>query len=413
MKNAYREVLCLALSVFFVSHANAYSAGGGDDCGVGSNVAIGDSAETDCENVTVQAIAIGNNAFSVDSGTAIGAFSRVETPEGMSTNAGVALGYNALTTGESAVSIGFYAEATGTSALALGQSANASGSSSMAFGDSSQASGQESIALGRGSVASGGRSSSIGTGSNATGLYSYALGAYAKANAENSYAFGFFAENNVANTAEFAGLRITGLADGVNDQDAVTVKQLNNAINGIGGGGTTVDMDYDYVDDGDSRTLVNAQEHADDGDVRTLASANLYTDAGIIAAEERATSYTDQVATKTLNSANAYTDVRAYEAEESAVARSNAYTDVRIGELENRMSSGIAAMAAMPDMPALPVGGWGVGIGTGHYNGQSALGFKAGFSPRRNMTFQFGGGIPGNGGSGGAVISTGFSMAFD
>jgi autotransporter adhesin len=86
------------------------------------------------------------------------------------------------------------------------------------------------VALGDGSIAQG-------YGASSSGTDSIAIGSNAKASANNSVALGAGSIANQANTVSLGSSgnerRITNVAEGINDTDAVNVGQLKGANNNI------------------------------------------------------------------------------------------------------------------------------------------------------------------------------------
>ncbi len=115
------------------------------------------------------------------------------------------------------------AKATGENAIALGNQ-----------GDSSGASALNAIALGTNAAATEESAVSVGTKAEAKGRNAMALGNGASASAADSVAIGSGSVASEANTvsvgSEGAERRITNVADGVNDTDAVNVGQLNRSF---------------------------------------------------------------------------------------------------------------------------------------------------------------------------------------
>lgn len=93
----------------------------------------------------------------------------------------------------------------------------------------------------------------------------------------------------------------------------------------------------------------------------------------------------------------------------ASLSAAKAYTDERVAELRNHTSSGIAATAAIVNVRPSTVGKTALGIGVGHYDGLTAVGFSLTHAPQENMLFSFGaaatiGGLP--------VVQGGFSVEF-
>ncbi len=115
------------------------------------------------------------------------------------------------------------AKATGENAIALGNQSDSSGASAL-----------NAIALGTNAAATEESAVSVGTKAEAKGRNAMALGNGASASAADSVAIGSGSVASEANTvsvgSEGAERRITNVADGVNDTDAVNVGQLNRSF---------------------------------------------------------------------------------------------------------------------------------------------------------------------------------------
>ena len=155
------------------------------------------------------------------------AFSVVELDDGAyATTRGIAIGYNTKVSGENSIAIG-HGYDTGVTEV--------SSSYSVAVGSASTVIGDVSVALGH--------------ATKAAGIYSTVLGGFSRALANNSVALG---SNSIANDADTISVghlstdrfpgnealygsdyfrRIVNVADGINAHDAVTLGQLNDALN--------------------------------------------------------------------------------------------------------------------------------------------------------------------------------------
>ena len=154
------------------------------------------------------------------------------------------------------------ASATGTNANAIGSSSLASGANSLAFGTNAQATQSGSIAVGFNAASTGTNAIAIGTGAVATGSVavgsgasaanggaafgdgavatstsSTAIGPNSSAIAANAVAIGSGSTNTVANTVSVGSVgnerRITNVASGINQTDAVNVGQLQSTVTGV------------------------------------------------------------------------------------------------------------------------------------------------------------------------------------
>ena len=200
----------------------------GDKLGTkGSHVSIGDEAG---QNVDGQHdIAIGTKAggnvasnYNIAIGTEAG--TNIGTAGNPSTGKNVSIGYNAnkndnLVARLQSTAIGSHTQAAD-DALALGYNAKAAGNGSVAAGFNAKAEDAASMALGQGAMASGGNIA-IGNGSQASAAMLSGTG----------YLTGTAAPSTGVSVGTAAALRrITNVADGAQDQDAVTVAQLKKSI---------------------------------------------------------------------------------------------------------------------------------------------------------------------------------------
>ena len=253
----------------------------------GSHVVIGDRAGNNIDGQ--QNIAIGyktgndvksdhNVAIGSEAGTNIG--SSGNTSEGKN----VSIGYHA-NKNDSAVSriqstaLGSETKAAD-DAVAVGYQAQANGNGSTAIGFNAQAADAASVALGQGAQAAGGNVA-IGNGSVANAAMISGPG----------YLTGQAAPKTAVSVGNASALRrITNVADGALDQDAVTVAQLKKSIdatvaqvNANVSSATASGVYYDTVTsgDGDSITLRNNDNKGTK--IHNVAAGTLGTDAANVA----------------------------------------------------------------------------------------------------------------------------------
>ncbi len=253
----------------------------------GSHVVIGDGAGNNIDGQ--QNIAIGyrtgndvksdhNVAIGSEAGTNIG--SSGNTSEGKN----VSIGYHA-NKNDSAVSriqstaLGSETKAAD-DAVAVGYQAQANGNGSTAIGFNAQAADVASVALGQGAQAAGGNVA-IGNGSVANAAMISGTG----------YLTGQAAPKTAVSVGNASALRrITNVADGALDQDAVTVAQLKKSIdatvaqvNANVSSATASGVYYDTVTsgDGDSITLRNNDNKGTK--IHNVAAGTLGTDAANVA----------------------------------------------------------------------------------------------------------------------------------
>lgn len=176
------------------------------------------------------------------------------------TNGAIALGENALVSGERngvdgsiaigdeatvdnttmAVALGSGSTVSAAHSIALGANSTATASFSTAVGPASTASGDSSTAVGYDSTASGMNSAAFGYGSEASGMRSTALGHNSSASGMNSVALGYNSTADEANVVSVGNdkiqRKVINVADGTiaaNSHDAVTGGQLYNVQSSV------------------------------------------------------------------------------------------------------------------------------------------------------------------------------------
>ena len=178
---------------------------GGYSLGIGGNVratgatsiAIGDRTSSEAAN----SIAIGSKGddYTKASGTS-----------------SIAIGQGAQTTGEYALGIGGNVSATSKTSIAIGDRAKTTGISSVAVGPAAQGLGENSVAIGNGSKAEFKNSVALGSG----------------VTAQESEGNGYLTNQPFSDKGKVVSVgyrRINQLADGKEDNEAVTVAQLKSA----------------------------------------------------------------------------------------------------------------------------------------------------------------------------------------
>jgi autotransporter adhesin len=154
----------------------------------------------------------------------------------------------ASATGVNAAAVGSGSSASGDNAIAMGTNAQATQSGAIAVGLNSASTGVNAIAIGTGATATGsvavGAAASaanggaaFGDGATATASLSTAIGPNASATAANSVSIGSGSTNTQANTVSFGSAgnerRLTNVAAGISQTDAVNVGQLQSVTSGF------------------------------------------------------------------------------------------------------------------------------------------------------------------------------------
>lgn len=199
------------------------------------NVALGSGAGSNVKSS--YNVAIGSNA---GSGINYAAAADSNPQDGYNISIGYEANYqsadaNAKNIKES-IAIGHSANAV-SEATALGTGATASGNKSMALGYSATAADTDSIALGDKASAAGGNIA-IGSGSQAPAVTSYSKGYLTNSSSVNGY---ISVGGATSATGTTVLRRISNVADGAADQDAVTVAQLKAAYTDLAGTIKTTD----------------------------------------------------------------------------------------------------------------------------------------------------------------------------
>lgn len=197
------------------------------------SVAIGTSADVLGDDSTAigvgsgttltgtQSVVIGRNIESDEANQLIISTNLTGFPDNISASnvngvSAISLGNNADTNGDNAIAMGTNLVASGNSAIAIGSGSDAVGDSALAVGANANAIGADSIAIGEDTNA-GASSVVLGANANAAGVGSVALGSGSVATGDNVVSVG-----SVGNER-----RITNVATGTADTDAVNVSQLN------------------------------------------------------------------------------------------------------------------------------------------------------------------------------------------
>lgn len=237
-----------------------------------SQISIGNGAE--CSNSGIMAIgptaaANGSNAIAIgtvtagSSSVAVGAESTSATAQSVAVGQGgttaknnsVALGYSGTTAGQDAsgsltksekcVAIGYSVKATGDGSISIGADNSTSNTNTIAIGSTVTTMGERAVAIGKNAVAASAKAISIGKSTAAApgniaigesavagNANSVAIGENANAGPQNSVAVGYNSAAVVSDSFAVGSptnlRKVTSVADGVLDNDAVNVSQLNN-----------------------------------------------------------------------------------------------------------------------------------------------------------------------------------------
>ncbi|HFS3916192.1 TPA: YadA-like family protein [Escherichia coli] len=201
-----------------------------------------------------------------------------------------------------------------------------------------------SVSLGNATRINGDSSVAIGLTSSVTGNDSVALGSHSSANGNNIVSVG----------SDTLKRRITNLAQGKDNHDAVNLMQMTSAVNREAGerikstnnlqnqlntlSGQVI-TETRARTEGDATALAAARAHSDENDKRTLVSANTYADQketainnrtdGLLTTERQARTAGD---TATLAAARTHSD----ENNKRTLISANTYADQKETDINNR-----------------------------------------------------------------------------
>ncbi|HCQ4252401.1 TPA: YadA-like family protein, partial [Escherichia coli] len=201
-----------------------------------------------------------------------------------------------------------------------------------------------SVSLGNATRINGDSSVAIGLTSSVTGNDSVALGSHSSANGNNIVSVG----------SDTLKRRITNLAQGKDDHDAVNLMQMSSAVNREAGerikstnnlqnqlntlSGQVI-TETRARTESNAATLAAARAHSDENDKRTLVSANTYADQketdinnrtdGLLTTERQARTAGD---TATLAAARTHSD----ENDKRTLVSANTYADQKETDINNR-----------------------------------------------------------------------------
>lgn len=275
-----------------------------------------------------------------------------------------------------------------------------------------------SVSLGNATRINGDSSVAIGLTSSVTGNDSVALGSHSSANGNNIVSVG----------SDTLKRRITNLAQGKDDHDAVNLMQMTSAVNREAGerikstnnlqnqlntlSGQVI-TETRARTEGDVAALAAARAHSDENDKRTLVSANTYADQketdinnrtdGLLMTERQARiagdaetlataeAYSDAGDSLTLKQATAYSDIST----RRALSEAYRYTDNKFRNLSNkieraekRLNAGIAGVTAISSIPYVAENSFSYGIGVGNYQNANAVAAGIQYKTSRNTNIR-------------------------
>lgn len=172
---------------------------------------------------------------------------------------------------ENAVAIGEGANVQSSGGIAMGHNAKAIESNSVAIGAGATA--LSSVAVGTNAQATGTNTTAVGDNAVASGEYAAAFGNEAQATHDNSVAIGNGSTTSAPDTVSVGSAgherRITHVAPGTDDTDAVNVRQFQDGLSNVGG--ESLEKAKAYTD----QEAMAARAYAAQGIAATAAIINL------------------------------------------------------------------------------------------------------------------------------------------
>lgn len=376
---------------------DSFAAGSANNATGNSSIAVGYAANAkDDHGIAVGAIvttekaggvAVGNSQHVYDeNGTAVGGHSEVRGNQATSFgdfawasggDGATAIGSQSWSNANNATTLGYNAETGGENALHIGAQSSGSGLNSVVIGSHATGTAEDVVLLGSGGMTD---PRNVGT---------------AIADDKNSVAIGYGSDTQGQaggneNTVSVGGLlggairRITQVNNGVNDQDAINVSQLNDAVGSLTSGAEliahadgllAIEKDQRIVADTAVVNAIAAEATARiEGDAAEkaarTAAINAEAQARIAgdAAEAQARADADLALSNRINveAATRTSEVNRLDGRLDQASR-------RLDDIEKSAYRGVAiALAAQQAVPNISSGQVALFAGVGHYEGETA-----------------------------------------
>lgn len=386
------------------------------------------------------AVAIGADARSIGvNSTAIG-----DSAMSLARNS-VSLGASAHANGVNATAIGAVSTASGIDSTALGNFAVASGTNSFALGADSDATAMDSMALGRDSLASASRTVAVGSMAEATDDDAVAIGVNSRAMFSGSTAIGTGAMTTMADQMMFGTSNITyvmpGLTSGSSlaqqgELHGIVTVDVNGSLASDGGAleGRVAALENEALSGVERVETTTSRSEADTNDTAsgsavesTVKTGNQTSEEGLdaeVSSDVIGTNLTTaptETATATsipsfqssplghaandpliaANSTAITANAAAIDVNKTAIAVNTARLDTAFSNISansaaitgntqeiKKLSQGLAAVAALPDMYLNSAEKWSAAGGVSVYGGD--VGFGGTLAIRGNKNWSFG-----------------------
>jgi len=286
--------------------------------------------------------------------------------------------------------------------------------------------GHEARAFGTGAAAIGWGAEARGDNSIAIGARGDRMGVAGTSASNGGIAIGVGSQSHSAGDVNFGSRKLSGLRDGIRDDEAVTMRQMKAAQAYTDLSRTqAIAAANAYSDAVKNATIAQSKQQLEQmiaagraqHDAKLLSQAKSYADRENQVTLENAHVYSDKVGQAVLSRANAFTELRSRQAQDNAIEQSRQYTDRRMGQLQSQIkkirrqaNAGISGAMAMTTLTPPPAGAdTSFGMAMATYRSQVALASGVTFRTGKNSNLRLNTSWDSAGGIGAAA---GFNMAW-
>lgn len=211
------------------------------------------------------------------------------------------------------------------------------------------------VSFGRQAIAVASHTVAVGDNARAEKTLSVSLGPYATAEAYDSVAIGHLAYTNREKTVSFGSQlsrkQLINIAPGTEDNDAVTVKQLQQSKHSI------------------------------------ISENNKKTDAAKAEIINTTTAYANSAKNEAINTSTQYTDTKLRQLDKKTTSQVKQNTQ-RIDSIEKKINAGIAGVTAISSIPYVTANNFSFGVGIGNYKNGNAVAVGAQYTPYGNTNLR-------------------------
>lgn len=226
------------------------------------------------------------------------------------------------------------------------------------------------VSFGRQAIAVASHTVAVGDNARAEKTLSVSLGSYATAEAYDSVAIGHLAYTNREHTVSFGSTlsrkQLINIAPGTEDNDAVTVKQLQQSKHSI-------------ISENNKKT--------DAAKAEIINMAATYTNSAKNEAINTSAAYTNSAKNEAINTSTQYTDTKFRQLDKKTTSQVKQNTQ-RIDSIEKKINVGIAGVTAISSIPYVTANNFSFGVGIGNYKNGNAVAVGAQYTPYGNTNLR-------------------------